>query len=114
MAKLFFLKIFLLMTIILTFSYVNVKKKSLHLKEKIMEKIQKSKEDRNQKKNSDKSKNSDENKDSNENTETNRIFNNYKEGYQNFKKKNSQGTSPEGEETSSSKRNVESLKWKRA
>ena len=49
MEKLFFLKIFLLVTIILSFSYVNVKKKSLHLKEKIMEKIRKNKKDRVQK-----------------------------------------------------------------
>jgi hypothetical protein len=112
MAKLFFLKIFLLVTIILTFSYVNVKKKSINLKEKIMEKIQKNKEDRNQKEDSDKSKNPDENKDSNENTETNRIFNNYKEGYQNFQKENSQDTNPDGEdsENSSGKSNAEKFK----
>ena len=84
MAKLFFLKIFLLMTVILTFSYVNVKKKSLHLKEKIMEKIRKIKEERNKKKDSDENKNSSESVDNNKNTETDRIFNNYKEGYTNI------------------------------
>ncbi len=114
MAKLFFLKIFLLMTIILTFSYVNVKKKSLHLKEKIMEKIRKIKEDRYKKKDSEENKNSSESIDNNENTETDRIFHNYKEGMGNFKKENSQDTSPKSEETetSSGKSNVEKYKEK--
>lgn len=112
MAKLFFLKIFLLMTIILTFSYVNVKKKSLHLKEKIMEKIRKIKEDRNNKKDSEE-KDTDESNSNDKENETERIFNNYREGMGNFNEENSQDTNPKSEETETSSAESNTEKYKK-
>jgi len=98
MRKLFFLKIFLLISIIISFSYVNVKKKSINIKEKIMEKIRKNKKERNDKKETDKKETDEEEKKiDKEETETEKIFNNYKEGYENLDDKNSQETSPSGE-----------------
>lgn len=97
MRKLFFLKIFLLISIILSFSYVKVKKKSINIKEKIMEKIRKNKKERNDKKETDK-KETDEEETYKEETQTEKIFNNYKEGYENLDNKNSQETSPSGED----------------
>jgi len=99
MRKLYFLKIFLLINIIILFSYVNVKKKSINIKGKIMEKIRKSIKERNNKKETDKKETDEIEKNTldEEETQTEKIFNNYKEGYENFDNQNSQGTTPDGD-----------------
>lgn len=105
MGKLFFLKIFLLISIIISFSYVNVKKKSLNLKKRIMDKIQKNKKERTD---DEKKKDSEEKKDLNtEVTETEKIFNNYKEGYENLDDDDDDTSTTENVKNSLSKENVQ-------